>query len=121
MIAEVREGIHLAVVGGQSPLDEFHRVVQPEFSTLNKKIIDAVVQTFQSLPIGPQGIDLASQGIRGPSSTWTYLVSDHQFGRWVGLIHGTNIGVASVAVFVYWPLYLAMALVQRFFKRNESS
>ena len=119
LIAEVREGIHLAVVGGRSPLDEFHRFVQPEFSVLNNKIRDAVVETFRSLSVGPNGADLESQGIRGPSSTWTYLVSDHQFGLWVGLIHGTNIGAASAAVFIYWPLYIVMALVQRFFKRKD--
>ncbi len=118
-IAEVREGIHLAVVGGRSPLDEFHRMVQPEFSALNDKIKEAVVETFRSLHVGPNGVDLESHGIRGPSSTWTYLVSDHQFGSWVGLIHGTNIGAASVAVFVYWPLYIAMALVQRYFKKKD--
>jgi preprotein translocase subunit SecA len=118
-IADVREGIHLAVVGGRSPLDEFHRMVQPEFSALEDKIKDTIVKTFESLTVGPDGVDLESQGIRGPSSTWTYLVSDHQFGLWVGLIHGTNIGAASLAVFVYWPLYIAMALVQRFFKRKD--
>jgi preprotein translocase subunit SecA len=119
LIADVREGIHLAVVGGRSPLDEFHRMVQPEFSALEDKIKDAVVQTFESMPVGPKGVDLESQGIRGPSSTWTYLVSDQQFGLWVGLIHGTNIGAASLAVFVYWPLYIAMALIQRYFKRKD--
>lgn len=119
LIAEVREGIHLAIVGGRSPLDEFHRMVQPEFSALNGRIRDSVVETFRSLDVGPDGVDLESRGIRGPSSTWTYLVSDHQFGLWVGLIHGTNIGAASVAVFAYWPLYIAMALVQRFFKNKN--
>ena len=95
-------------------------MVQPEFSALKDKIKEAVVQTFESLPVGPNGVDLENQGIRGPSSTWTYLVSDHQFGLWVGLIHGTNVGAASVAVFAYWPIYIAMALVQRYFKRKET-
>jgi preprotein translocase subunit SecA len=118
VIADIREGIHLASIGGRSPLDEFHRIASDEFSRLREELNDAIVESFQSLPMSDKGMDLVSAGIRGPSSTWTYLVSDNQFGLWVGLLHGSAIGSASVAAAVYGPLYIAMALVQRFWRKK---
>jgi preprotein translocase subunit SecA len=118
LIADIREGIHLTSIGGRSPLDEFHRMVQAEFSQLKEETKDAVVEAFQSLPLRDNGVDLDNEGIRGPSSTWTYLISDNQFGFWVGLLHGSNIGTASVAAAVYAPLYIAMALAQRLRRKD---
>jgi preprotein translocase subunit SecA len=118
VIADVREGIHLASIGGRSPLDEFHRVASAEFSRLREELGAAIVETFQSLPMSDKGMDMENEGIKGPSSTWTYLVSDNQFGLWVGLLHGSAIGSASVAAAVYGPLYIAMALAQRFWRKK---
>jgi preprotein translocase subunit SecA len=86
---------------------------------LEKKIDDGIVHTFLSLPVSEKGIDLDKQGIRGPSSTWTYLITDNQFGLWVGLLQGSNIGATAVAAAVYGPLYLLLGLVQRSHKRKE--
>lgn len=119
MIADVREGIHLASVGGRSPLIEFNKIVSKEFLQLEQKIDEGIIQTFQSLPITEKGIDLDKEGIRGPSSTWTYLISDSQFGLWVGLLHGSNIGFTATAAAVYGPLYIALGFVQRFLRRKE--
>jgi preprotein translocase subunit SecA len=118
VIADVRAGIHLASIGGRSPLDEFHRVASAEFSRLREELGAAIVETFQSLPMSDKGMDMENEGIKGPSSTWTYLVSDNQFGLWVGLLHGSAIGSASVAAAVYGPLYIAMALAQRFWRKK---
>ena len=38
MIADIREGIHLTSVGGQSPIREFHKIVDQEFQQLEQKI-----------------------------------------------------------------------------------
>lgn len=119
VIADVREGIHLASVGGRSPLTEFHKTINSEFLKLEKKIEEGIIQTFQSLPISEKGIDLNKKGIRGPSSTWTYLISDSQFGLWVGLLQGSNIGFTAAAAGVYGPLYIALGLFQRFFRRKD--
>ncbi len=119
MIADVREGIHLASVGGRFPLDEFHKIVNNEFLQLEQKIDVGIIQTFLSLSITKNGVDLDKEGLRGPSSTWTYLISDNQFGLWVGLLHGSNIGFTSVAAGAYGPLYIALGLVQRFLLRKD--
>jgi preprotein translocase subunit SecA len=119
MIADVREGIHLASVGGNSPVQEFHKIVDAEFHRLEQKIDDAIIETFLSLPVSESGIDLGKQGIRGPSSTWTYLITDNQFGLWVGLLQGSNIGATAVAAAAFGPLYLLLGLAQRFYRKKK--
>ncbi|MDH5743542.1 MAG: accessory Sec system translocase SecA2 [Candidatus Aminicenantes bacterium] len=119
MIADVREGIHLTSVGGKSPLNEFQKIAHREFFKLEQKIDDVALQVFQSLPITEQGIDLVKEGIRSPSSTWTYLITDSQFGLWVGLLQGSNIGATAVAAGIFGPLYILLGLVQRFYRKKE--
>jgi preprotein translocase subunit SecA len=38
------------------------------------------VKAFLSAKITQNGIDLESEGLRGPASTWTYLINDNPFG-----------------------------------------
>lgn len=120
MIADIREGIHLTSVGGQSPIREFHKIVDLEFQQLEQKIDNTILQTFESLPITEKGIDLDEEGIRGPSSTWTYVITDNQFGLWVGMIQGSNIGATAVAAAAYGPLYILLGLIQRFWKKPKT-
>ncbi len=119
MIDDIREGIHLTSVGGQSPIREFHKIADQEFQQLEHKIDDTILRTFKSLPVTKKGVDLDDAGIRGPSSTWTYVITDNQFGLWVGMIQGSNIGATAVAAAVYGPLYILLGLVQRFWKKPK--
>ena len=112
-ISDVREGIHLTGVGGESPIREFLKIIDNEFQQLEQKIYTEILKTFNSLPLTDKGIDLEKEGIKGPSSTWTYLINDNQFGLWVGLLQGSNIGFAAGAAAWYGPLYIWMALAQR--------
>jgi preprotein translocase subunit SecA len=112
-IADIREGIHLTGVGGESPIRQFVKIVDHEFQGLEAKIYAEILEIFTALPLTEEGIDLESAGIKGPSSTWTYLISDNQFGMWVGLLQGSNIGFAAGAAAWYGPLYLLMAMLQR--------
>jgi len=81
-VAHVREGIHLTSTGGSSPLDEFHITVGRAFNHLLETINEAIVETFLSAEITAAGIDMEKEGLKGPSSTWTYLINDHPFGNW---------------------------------------
>ncbi len=81
-VAHVREGIHLTSTGGSSPLEEFHITVGRAFHHLIETINEAIVQTFLSAEITADGIDMEKEGLKGPSSTWTYLINDHPFGDW---------------------------------------
>ena len=46
----------------------------------------------------------SAEGLKGPSSTWTYLVNDDQFGWGVEMLKGTNIGFSAGAAAFYGPL-----------------
>jgi preprotein translocase subunit SecA len=79
-IDHIREGIHLFSAGGQNPLDEFHKIVAVRFQKLLQKIDDEIIKTFKSIEITEDGIDMAKEGLVGPTSTWTYLINDNPFG-----------------------------------------
>ncbi len=79
-VADIRENIHLVVLANQSPLDEFHKRVGREYAELLERIDHQIVRTFRSAEIGACGIDLDKEGLRGPSSTWTYMINDNPFG-----------------------------------------
>jgi len=119
LIADVRESIHLVNVGGQTPIDEFNRIVTPEFLALDSKIEEGVVETFHSLELKEGKVDLAQAGIRGPSSTWTYLISDSQFGFWMEMLKGKNIGLIAGAVAWYAPLFVAFGILKKIFRRSK--
>ncbi len=112
-VSDIRESIHLVSVGGNAPINEFHKLVSAAFLELDHKIEEAILNTFEGLKISGNDLDLDDSGIRGPSSTWTYLISDNTFGSWVGLLQGSNIGFTAVAAGYLGPLYVLLGLLRR--------
>ncbi len=113
-VAEVKEGIHLAVVGGLSPLNEFHKSVVQSFEPFFDSVADRVVDKFMALRITADGVDLDAAGLRGPSSTWTYLVEEEAYHDPLAAIltSQSHIGFA-VGAAATGPLLLLWALVRR--------
>jgi preprotein translocase subunit SecA len=81
-VAHIRAGIHLMTPADRSPLDEFHLTVGKAFQGLMTSIDNSIVETFLSAEITADGIDMEKAGLKGPTSTWTYLINDHPFGDW---------------------------------------
>ena len=79
-ISHIREGIFLYSTGGMNPLDEFHKKVAKAFYELMSRIDNEIIKTFTSAKIDKDGIDFVREGLIGPTSTWTYLISDNPFG-----------------------------------------
>ena len=79
-VTEIRESIHLRVLANLDPLDEFHKAVGREFADLLERIDGQILITFRSAEIRKDGLDFDREGLRGPSSTWTYMISDNPFG-----------------------------------------
>jgi preprotein translocase subunit SecA len=79
-LAEIREGVHLRVLGQLDPLDEFHRAAVPAFNRLLSTVEDSAVATFNKARITGAGWDPADAGLVRPSATWTYMVHDNPFG-----------------------------------------
>lgn len=87
-ISDVRQGIHLVVIGGKNPLDEFRREAIISFTSMYEAIDRAVVDAFDTAVIGENGVDFERSNMRGPTSTWTYLIDESadQFSRMPDLL-----------------------------------
>ncbi len=80
-VGTIREGIHLTGFAGKNPIDEFHMTIIPLFQEHRQAINEAIIKSFEEAEITERGIDLEKEGLKGPSSTWTYLVEDNPFGN----------------------------------------
>ncbi len=119
-INDVRESIHLVSVAGESPLNEFHRIIVDAFLDLEQIIDNRITETLNNLEITVDGVDLKKKNLKGPSSTWTYLINDKQFGSWVKMLNGSNIGFTAGAAAAYnGPLLIALSILQRFHKKKK--
>ena len=64
-------------------------------------------------------LDLTGTGIKGPSSTWTYLVNDDPFKNRIGAML-TGPGGATVAIYsaaMMMPLLILWGLVESLLRR----
>lgn len=79
----VRDGIHLTLIGGKNPIDEYHRAAISAFEEMTQDIITDVVSSMKKYPITADGIDMKKAGLCGATTTWTYLIdeSSNQFNR----------------------------------------
>ncbi len=115
-IEDIREGIHLQRYGGRDPLTEFHRQLIGAYASMMEHVRDEVVETFASLRAEGGRIDLERIGLRGPASTWTYLVNDNPFASfWVSLVAPGNLGVSlatAMLAVIYWPVSIAIAAAE---------
>ena len=120
-VAEVREGIHLVGIGGLDPLHEFHKQVAVAFSRLHQTVEQRTAESLGALEVTGEGeLDL---NLRGPSSTWTYLVNDRVLTELQQMLfgHGSSAFAAGAALMT-WPLLLVWGLYRRVSDRwNDSS
>ena len=71
------------VVGGKAPLDEYRRAAIQGFTDMFNQIERSVVDAFDTVVVNANGVDLEKSNLRGPTSTWTYLIDESadQFSR----------------------------------------
>jgi preprotein translocase subunit SecA len=118
-LADIRESIHIVSLGGKEPLHEFHKAAADAFSEMAQRTERAIVSTLRELLKKPGPIDLQAEGLKGPSSTWTYLINEEQFGWGVELLKGKNIGFAAGAAAFWGPLFLFTLLMKRLRRRKK--
>jgi len=110
LIEDIREGIHLQRYGGRDPLTEFQRQIIEAYAAMVEGLRDEVVETFDRLHPVNGTIDLEGAGLRGPTSTWTYLINDNPFASFgLSLIAPGNFG-ASLATSFLAVLYLPITM-----------
>jgi preprotein translocase subunit SecA len=88
---------------------------------LDKEIEHNIIQTFKALGDKSQDIDLDKEGLRGPSSTWTYLVSDKHFGNWMEMLKGKNIGFAAGAALYAGPFLILWGILDKIKRRKNNA
>jgi len=119
-IARIREGIHLVRLNGQDPLDQFHRLASAAFFEMLRRTNEAAVETLLSVEITEQGIDLEKAGLKGPCSTWTYLINDDPFEETMKVLI-RNIGFASISASCL-PCLLTLAgwaIYRKYFRKAQ--
>ncbi|MFT3798948.1 accessory Sec system translocase SecA2 [Microbacterium sp.] len=79
-LSEVRDGIHLRALAGVNPRDEFHRLALRAFAGFFDEAYDRAAGIIAGVTADQLGQDIAALGLRRPSATWTYMVSDNPLG-----------------------------------------
>ncbi len=127
LIEDIREGIHLQPYGGRQPLDEFHKQIVDAFAAMMEDLRSETVAAFRELADEGGIVNLEKAGLRGPTSTWTYLINDNPFSSFgVSLLANCNIGFSAavgVLAVAYFPITLAISasvLLRRWFRRRVS-
>lgn len=80
-VSAIRDQIYLMSMAGSNPLDEFHRQITRAFAEASQRIDRDIVETFRSIPMTDDAIELAQKKLIGPSSTWTYMINDNPMGN----------------------------------------
>lgn len=75
-LSYTRESIHLVNIAGKIPISEFNKTAIDGFETLLRTIEEETVAVLSKAQITPNGIDMEKEGLKAPSSTWTYLIDD---------------------------------------------
>jgi preprotein translocase subunit SecA len=117
-VADLREGIHMVRLGNMEPVVEFQKQADKAFRSFLARIDEEIVEFFDRLELEEEGLDIERLGIRGPSSTWTYLVNDNPFRSGLGLLVSGNLAL-SLGAALHYPLYIAGVLYQRYFKKKR--
>lgn len=73
---DYKSGIHLNLVAGKNPFDEFNRTAISAFEEMNNDIRFDVLREMAESQITENGIDMSQKGLNGATGTWTYMVDD---------------------------------------------
>jgi preprotein translocase subunit SecA len=117
-VQDTRESIHLVSLGGKTPLGEFQRSATAEFLKIRPRVEEAVITAFETRLGKDDPLDFDADGLKGPASTWTYLVNEDQFGWGIEMLNGKNIGLAAGAALFAGPLYIFALLINKFSKKK---
>lgn len=88
----IRDGIHLTVIGGLDPLDEYHKMAVSAFDEAMRDVEADVRLGLETYEITENGIDMDAAGLGSATTTWTYLIdeSKSQFTSLPHIISGIS-------------------------------
>jgi len=77
-----------------------------------------VIAAFETRLGKDDSLDFDANDVKGPASTWTYLVNEDQFGWGIEMLNGKNIGLAAGAALFAGPLYVFALLINKLSKKK---
>ena len=119
-IADIKEAIHLQVLGGQDPVLVFRKESVVLFDSMMDELNNEILKAFNKLKVKNGEADLSETGLNAPSSTWTYLINDNPFENVLGIGLIGNIGL-SVGAGAYGFLFVIYFLWNKFRKKSKHS
>ena len=121
-VNDTRETIHLVSLGGLTPDREFQKSATEAFLGMMRNAEESArAELERLLETDDPGLEL--QKIKGPSSTWTYLVKEDQFGWGVELAKGKNIGLAvstALSLLSHGPIYVFVLALRRLLRPKKA-
>jgi preprotein translocase subunit SecA len=120
LAADLREGVHLVALGGVDPLTRYTTDLNRSFAQIDDTIDTAVLAELDGVRFEGGRIVLSETILKGPSSTWTYLVNDDPFRNQIGMML-TGPGKTTFAIgaaLMSMPLLIFWGLVDRLFGKR---
>jgi preprotein translocase subunit SecA len=112
----VRESIHLVNLAGKIPVSEFNKTAITSFDKLKEDITDEVASVLERAEITRNGIDMDKEGLKAPSSTWTYLVNDRP--EQLGIMQ-VPIAIDPLSILLSVPVWAYAAMKQKMSKHID--
>jgi preprotein translocase subunit SecA len=122
LAADLREGIHLVALGGLDPLTRYTTDLNRSFAQIDDTIDAAVLAELDDVRFEGGRILLSDTILKGPSSTWTYLVNDDPFRNQIGMML-TGPGKTTFAIgaaVMSMPLLIFWGIVDRVFGKRPA-
>ena len=105
------DGVQIVSMAKSDPFLNYNQKLIEGFADLEQHIHSVILEIYETLIIKNNHIDLNEMGVKGPSSTRTYLVHDGTELQ----SSMSEIAVSAVAA----PMYTLFMVVNRFWKRGE--
>jgi preprotein translocase subunit SecA len=120
LVADLREGIHLVRLGGDDPLTRFKVAAAEAFRRLEDDVAASVREALGAVDLDAEGLGLGALAVKGPASTWTYLVNDDPFRDQLGsqLTGPGRTTLAMGAAAFAAPLLVLLGLADRFWRKR---
>jgi len=116
LVADLREGIHLVRLGGDDPLTRFCVRVAEAYRARMEALEESIAEALRAPADEPR------PPLKGPSSTWTYLVNDDPFRDQLGSqLTGPGRATFAVGAAVFaMPLLILLGVADKYFRKRRS-
>jgi preprotein translocase subunit SecA len=84
------------------------------FLEMQNRVDDVIAADMSAWIVGKESAESALERLKGPFSTWTYLVNEDQFGWGIENFREKDIGFAFTG-----PLYMSALIINRLFRNRK--